>query len=269
MTIYDSTKMPANSFDTHAHLNDEAFYNEIDAYVNRAHAFNVMEMNVVGYDALGNECALEIANKFDGINALVGFQPENAPEFDMGALAKLREQLENPAVVGIGEIGLDYHWDTPVAAQLVAFEKQLALAKEANLPVAIHARDAMDDVYAMLKSAGVQDFGGVIHSFTGDVEDAKRFLDLGMYISFSGIVTFKNAKDIQAAAKVVPLDRMLVETDAPFLAPTPYRGKQNEPAFVKYVIDGLAEQLEIDPNELARQTTANAHTLWGLTDGQN
>lgn len=179
-------------------------------------------------------------------------------------MATLKTQLADPAVVGIGEIGLDYHWDTPVDAQIKAFAAQLTLARELNLPVAIHARDAMDDVYAMLKAAGVEQFGGVIHSFTGDAADAQRFLDLGMYISFSGIVTFKNAKDIQAAAQIVPLDRMLVETDAPFLAPTPYRGKQNEPGYVKYVVDNLAAQLNIEPAELAAQTTANAHRLWRI-----
>lgn len=264
MTIYDPTKLPANSYDSHAHLNDDSLYTELAAYVGRAHEFKVMEMNVVGYDALGNERALEIANEYQGINALLGFQPENSPEFNKNELSKLAKQLEDKNAVGIGEIGLDYHYDTPVDAQKYAFEAQLDLAKDMHLPVAVHSRDAMDDVYKMLANKHVQDFGGVIHSFTGDVEDAKRFLDLGMYISFSGIVTFKNAKDIQQAAKIVPLDKMLVETDAPFLAPTPYRGKQNEPAFVKYVIDDLAKQLEIDAKQLATYTTKNAHTLWGI-----
>lgn len=256
--------MTFNSYDTHTHLNDDAFYNDLATYVTRAHELGVTEMNVVGYDAKGNQRALEIAHQFPGIHVLLGFQPENAPEFNDQALATLKTQLADPAVVGIGEIGLDYHWDTPVDAQIKAFAAQLSLARELNLPVAIHARDAMDDVYAMLKAAGVEQFGGVIHSFTGDAADAKRFLDLGMYISFSGIVTFKNAKDIQAAAQIVPLDRMLVETDAPFLAPTPYRGKQNEPGYVKYVVDNLAAQLNIEPATLAAQTTANAHRLWRI-----
>lgn len=269
MTIYDPTKMPANSYDSHAHLNDDAFYDEIPAYIARAHEFKVMEMNVVGYDAIGNERALAIARQYPGVHAILGFQPEDTPKFNADELANLAQQLQDPAVVGVGEIGLDYHWDTPVAPQKAAFSAQLDLAKQLNLPVAVHSRDAMDDVYTMLKAAGVGDFGGVIHSFTGDVEDAKRFLDLGMYLSFSGIVTFKNAKDIQAAAKIVPLDRILVETDAPFLAPAPYRGKQNEPAFVKYVIDELAAQLDLDPKVLAGQTTANARTLWGINDGNN
>lgn len=252
------------SYDSHTHLNDDTFYNDLTTHIERAHKLDVMEMNVVGYDALGNQRAIEIARQFDGVHALVGFQPEDTPKFNTHELDILAEQLQDPVVVGVGEIGLDYHWDTPVDAQNYAFDTQLDLAKQLKLPVAIHSRDAMDDVYAKLNAAHVQDFGGVIHSFTGDVEDAKRFLDLGLYISFSGIVTFKNAKDIQAAAKIVPLERMLVETDAPFLAPTPYRGKQNEPAYVKYVIDSLAAQLEIEPQTLSKQTTANAHTLWRI-----
>ncbi|MCM0598283.1 TatD family hydrolase [Periweissella fabalis] len=256
--------MTFNSYDTHTHLNDDAFYNDLPTYVNRAHELGVNEMNIVGYDAKGNQRALEIVHQFSGMHALLGFQPENAPEFNANELATLKTQLADPAVVGIGEIGLDYHWDTLIDAQMKAFAAQLSLARELNLPVAIHARDAMDDVYAMLKAAGVEQFGGVIHSFTGDAADAQRFLDLGMYISFSGIVTFKNAKDIQAAAQIVPIDRLLVETDAPFLAPTPYRGKQNEPGYVKYVVDNLASQLNMEPAELAAQTTANAHRLWRI-----
>lgn len=256
--------MPFKSYDTHTHLNDDAFYNDLSTYVDRARELGVTEMNIVGYDAQGNQRALAIAHQFPGMHVLLGFQPENAPEFNAQELANLKMQLADAAVVGIGEIGLDYHWDTPVEDQMKAFAAQLSLARELNLPVAIHARDAMDDVYAMLKAAGVEQFGGVIHSFTGDAADAQRFLDLGMYISFSGIVTFKNAKDIQAAAQIVPLDRILVETDAPFLAPTPYRGKQNEPGYVKYVIDNLAAQLQIEPAELAAQTIANAHRLWRI-----
>lgn len=264
MTIAKLNKMPATGYDSHTHLNDDAFYTAIPTYMTRARDLNVLEMNVVGYDATGNQRALALAHQYPEVHAILGFQPEDAPKFNAAELAKLTQQLQDPAVVGVGEIGLDYHWQTPVAPQKAAFSAQLDLAQQLNLPVTVHARDAMDDVYTMLKAAKVGDFGGVIHSFTGNVEDAKRFLDLGLYISFSGIVTFKNAKDIQAAAKVVPLERMLVETDAPFLAPTPYRGQQNEPAFVKYVIDNLAAQLDLDPQVLAAQTTANARTLWGI-----
>ena len=265
MAIYDPTKKPADSFDTHTHLNDDAFWSDVAAYWARAREYRVMEMNVVGYDGTGNQRAIEIAHEFEGINAIVGWQPEDINGFLPEEIDVLREQLKDEEVIGIGEMGLDYYWDTTTpAAQKVAFQTQLELAKEANLPVTIHSRDAFDDTYAMLKDSDVKNFGGVMHSFTGDENEVKRFLDLGMYISFSGIVTFKNAKDIQAALKVVPLDRLLVETDAPYLAPVPMRGKQNEPMFVRHTIQWVADALEMDYNEVADITRQNAHDLWRL-----
>ncbi|MDR3189913.1 MAG: TatD family hydrolase [Lactobacillaceae bacterium] len=266
MAIYDPTKRPADAFDTHTHLNDDRFYHDVAAYWARAREHRIMEMNVVGYDTLGNQRALEIAHEFAGVNAILGWQPEGIRDFNDAQLNVLRDQLSDSAVVGVGEMGLDYFWaENPTPdEQKQAFRTQLDLAREVKLPVTVHSRDAFADTYAVLKAANVGDFGGVMHSFTGDPEDAKRFLDLGMYISFSGIVTFKNATEIHDALKVVPLDRLLVETDAPYLAPTPLRGKPNEPMYVKYTIDNIAEQLGMTYNEVAKITTENAHRLWKL-----
>ncbi len=164
-------------------------------------------------------------------------------------------------MVGVGETGLDYYWETaPHDVQKQAFETHLALAKKYDLPVIIHNRDAFDDVYAMLKDSGVTK--GVMHSFSGTPEQALAFVDLGMHISFSGVVTFKKAEEVREAAKAVPLERLLVETDAPYLAPTPFRGKDNEPAFVKYVLDSLAETLDMTPKALTEITRTNAHRLF-------
>ncbi|GAK31782.1 TatD family deoxyribonuclease [Weissella oryzae SG25] len=265
MAIYDPTKRPADSFDTHTHLNDDAFWHDVAAYWARAREYRVVEMNIVGYDTVGNERAIEIAHEFEGAHAIVGWQPEDINGFGPAELATLRKQLSDPAVIGLGEMGLDYYWDTTTPAdQKKAFQAQLDLAKEFKLPVTIHARDAFDDVYAMLKENDVAQFGGVMHSFAGDENEVKRFLDLGMYISFSGIATFKNAKEVQKAVQVVPRDRLLVETDAPYLAPVPLRGKQNEPMFVRHTIDNLANQLGMEYNELAELTRENAHRLWHL-----
>ncbi len=265
MAIYDPTKRPADSFDTHTHLNDDVFWHDVAAYWARAREHRIVEMNIVGYDAVGNERAIEIAHEFKGMHAIVGWQPEDINGFGDTELATLRAQLQDDAVIGIGETGLDYYWDTTTPAdQKTAFQKQLDLAKEFKLPVTVHARDAFDDVYEMLKANDVAQFGGVMHSFAGNPEQAQRFLDLGMYISFSGIATFKNAKEVQAALQIVPLDRLLVETDAPYLAPVPMRGKQNEPMFVRYTIQNLADQLGMEYNELANITRENAHRLWHL-----
>ncbi|MGX7051170.1 TatD family hydrolase [Leuconostoc palmae] len=261
MAIYDLTKTPADSFDTHTHLNDDKLFHDVPAYIGRANELRVMEMNIVGYDAKGNERALEIANAHDNIYAVLGFQPEDTAAFDENAEKLLAEQLKQSKVVGVGETGLDYYWDTPSRdIQKKAFEKHLQLAKQYDLPVIIHNRDAFEDVYEILKKSGVKK--GVMHSFSGTPDQAKAFLDLGMYISFSGVVTFKKADDVRESAKAVPLERILVETDAPYLAPTPFRGKDNEPAFVKYVIDSLADTLDLSPKELSDITRENAHRLF-------
>ncbi len=266
MAIYDPTKRPADAFDTHTHLNDDRFWHDVAAYWARAREYRIVEMNLVGYDFEGNQRSLEIAHQFEGIHAIVGWQPEDIRQFDTAAEATLRDQLADPAVVGVGEMGLDYHWEENPTAdeQKDAFKRQLALAREFKLPVTVHSRDAFEDTYAVLKEANVAEFGGVMHSFTGGPEEVKRFLDLGMYISFSGIVTFKKSEEIKAALQVVPLDRLLVETDAPFLAPVPMRGKPNEPMYVKYTIESIAEQLDMTYNEVAELTTANAHRVWHI-----
>lgn len=261
MAIYDPTKTPTDSYDTHTHLNDDQLFHDVPAYIGRANEFHVMEMNVVGYNAQSNERALEISNNHDNIYAVLGFQPEDSKDFDDQAFITLEKQLQQPKVVGVGETGLDYYWETTAHdVQIAAFKKHLELAKKFDLPVIIHNRDAFEDVYKILKDSGVKK--GVMHSFSGTPEQAKAFIDLGMHISFSGVVSFKKAEEVREAAKTIPLDRLLVETDAPYLAPTPYRGKTNEPALVKFVIDSLAETLEMSAKGLSDVTRGNAHRLF-------
>lgn len=264
MAIYDPTKRPADSYDTHTHLNEDVFWDDVAAYWARAREFRVVEMNNIGFDRQGNERVIEMAHKFEGMHAIIGWQPGDVSGFTDEEFEVLKEQAKDDAVVGLGEMGLDYYWESNPSSEVqkAAFARQLGLAKELNLPVTIHSRDASDDVYELLREYDVASFGGVMHSFSGDAEEAKRFLDLGMYISFSGMVTFKNAKAVKEALQVVPLDRLLVETDAPFLAPTPMRGKQNEPMFVRFTIESVAEQLGMTYNEIADLTKANAHRLW-------
>ncbi|MDF7637026.1 TatD family hydrolase [Leuconostocaceae bacterium ESL0958] len=266
MAIYHPNEQPAPAYDSHTHLNDDQLYFDVPAYLGRAHEFQVLEMNVVGYDEVGNERALAIAHEYEGVHAILGFQPEDTPSMTAAAFDQLQEQVKDPVVVAVGETGLDYHWDTDRTIQEKAFRAQLRLAKDRDLPVVIHNREAFDDVYRILKEEQIEK--AVIHSFSGTPAQAKAFADLGYYLSFSGVVTFKKAEEVRAAAKVLPLDRILVETDAPYLAPKPNRGKTNEPGWTKFVLDDLAQTLGMSRDELAAQTVQNAHRIF-LNHDQN
>ena len=255
--------IPLQIYDSHTHLNDDCFFSDVPAYMARARHYGVVEMNMVGSNQVLNDRAMQLAHDYAGLHAVVGWHPEDAKNYDLAAQQKLRQQLVDPAVVGIGEIGLDYHWDTsPRDVQKRVFREQLELAREFDLPVSIHCREALADAYTILKEAHVGDFGGVMHSFAGDAEWARKFLDLGMDLSYSGVVSFHKATDVHAAAKVTPLDRLMVETDAPYLTPMPYRGKQNEPAFTYFTLLALAELRVDQPQTVANASWQNAHRLF-------
>ena len=250
-------------YDSHTHLNDDAFYDDVPAFVARARHFGVIQMNMVGSNTVLNERALKLAHTYPGLHAVVGWHPEDSKDYDAQAAEVLVDQIQDPEVVGIGEIGLDYHWDTsPKATQKKVLCEQLELAQSYHLPISVHCREALADIYPILKQYHVGDFGGVMHSFAGDPTWAQKFLDLGMYLSYSGVVTFGSAKDVRASAKMTPDDRIMVETDAPYLTPKPYRGKMNEPTFTYFTLMGLAELREQDATELAHLTFDNAQRLF-------
>lgn len=252
-------------FDSHTHLNAEQFNDEIPETVERAKELGVTEMAVVGFDAPTIEKSLALSQTYEGIYSIIGWHPTEAGSYTKEIEEKLIQQLTLPKVVALGEIGLDYHWmEDPKDVQDKVFRRQIAIAKEMNLPISIHTREALEDTYKVLKEEDIRSIGGIMHSFSGDDEWAKRFLDLGMHVSFSGVVTFKNAPEVQAAAKVVPLDKLLVETDAPYLAPMPYRGKRNEPGYTRYVAEKIAELRDMSLAEIAQQTTENAHRLFRI-----
>lgn len=197
------------------------------------------------------------------VRAIVGVHPHNAKDYDDAIDARLRELATDPFVVGIGEIGLDFHYDhSPRDDQRRAFKAQLEVARELDLPVAVHLREATDEGIAILGEHGIPDAGCVIHCYTGDAETAQRYADMGCYISFAGPVTFKNAEEIRAAAAVVPLDRLLVETDAPFMAPHPYRGMRNEPAWTVLTAAKIAEVRGLSTAEVAAATFENARRVF-------
>lgn len=252
-------------FDSHTHLNVEQFVEDLEETIARAQELGVSEMAVVGFDTPTIEKSLELSQKYPFIYSIIGWHPTEAGSYTQAIEKRLEQQLEYEKVVALGEIGLDYYWmNDPKDVQEKIFLRQIAIAKEHHLPISIHMRDAIEDTYRILKEAKIHDIGGIMHSFSGDDEWAKRFLDLGMHISFSGVVTFKKALEVQEAAKIVPMERLLVETDAPYLAPVPYRGKRNEPGYTRYVVEKIAELRGLTVEEVAHQTRMNAHRLFRI-----
>ena len=254
-------------FDTHTHLNVSVFKGEEKAVIARAKELAVTRFAVVGFDTDTITRSLELSEAFKEVVSIIGWHPTEAYRYNREIEEWLQERLTYPQVVAMGEIGLDYYWkDSTPEEQDKVFRRQIAIAKEMKLPIVIHNRDATEDCYKILKEEGIQDIGGIMHSYNGDVEFMKRFLDLGMHISFSGVTTFKNAPQVRECAKLVPFDRMLVETDAPYLAPVPYRGKRNEPGYTRYVVETIAKERGLSWEEVAAQTTQNAIKLFRMEE---
>lgn len=252
-------------FDTHTHLNAVQFDEDVPETVQKAAEHDVTRMAVVGFDTETIDKSLALSQEYDHIYSIVGWHPTESHSYNDAVEEKLYHQLQLPKIVAMGEMGLDYHWpDSTKEEQFEAFRRQIRIAKELKLPVSIHNREATEDVYKILKEEHIEDIGGIMHSFGESVDWMERFLDLGMHISLSGVVTFKNAPEVREVAKAVPFDKLLIETDAPYLAPVPFRGKRNEPAYVKYVAEEVAKQRGISYEEVGKQTMTNANRLFGL-----
>jgi TatD DNase family protein len=250
--------------DTHCHLNHERLEADTADCLARARAAGVEQMIVVGYDPPSSEQAVTLAEAHPGtLFAAVGVHPHDAKDWNPAAEARLRELAAHRYVVAIGEIGLDFHYDfSPREAQFAALRAQMALAHAAGLPVVIHCREAYAETLEVLDAEGARETGGVMHCWAGAEEDVERTVELGMALGFGGTLTFKNAESIRAAARHVPPESLLVETDAPYLAPMPHRGKRNEPAYVRYVADYLAGLRGLSVPEVEALTTANARRVF-------
>jgi TatD DNase family protein len=244
--------------DDHCHLPEDL--EAARAEVALAAEAGVTRMITIGTSVEGSRAAITVARDLDGVWATAGVHPHDAKDGLDGLAALLGE----PEVVGVGECGLDYHYEhSPRDVQREVFARQIALAHAHDLALVIHTREAWDDTFAVLEEQGVPP-RTVVHCFSGGIDEASRALALGAYLSFSGIVTFPNANDVRAAAAMCPLDRLLVETDAPFLTPVPHRGKPNRPAFVTLVGAAVAEAKSVPAERIAAVTWANAETLFGL-----
>jgi len=258
--------MPLELIDTHAHLDEDAFADDLDDVVQRAVEAGVKTILSIGTTAESSRRAVEIAARYPPVFAVVGIQPNYAAEAQPGDFDVIEELVEGARVVGIGETGLDRYWDfTPLDVQVNHFRRHMALSRRIGKPFVVHCREAEADVVAELKRAAEDGpLHGVMHSFCGDANTAEACLDLGMYISFAGMVTYKKSDDLRRVAGGIPLDRLLVETDAPYLSPVPLRGKRNEPANVVHTATCLAEAQGVSLEELAAATTANARRLFQL-----
>ena len=252
-------------FDTHVHVNAEQFNEDLEDVIERAKEAGVDNMVVVGFDRPTIIRAMELIETYDFMYAAVGWHPVDAIDMTEDDLQWIEELSNHPKVVAIGEMGLDYHWDkSPKDVQMEVFRKQIRLAKKVGLPIIIHNREATADIVNILKEEEASRVGGIMHCFSGSAETALECVNMNFYISLGGPVTFKNAKKPKEVAAAVPLDRLLIETDCPYLAPHPYRGKRNEPAYVKLVAEQIAEIKQLKIEEVSQATTENAKKLFGI-----
>jgi len=254
--------------DTHCHLNDEILYKDLENVISRAQQVGVEKMVVIGWDKASSKLAIELAEQYDFIYAVIGFHPENVFDIDDKVLYETLELCKHPKVVGIGEIGLDYHWTKEPDKREIQkqfFIKQIDFANEHHLPISIHNRDAFADTLSILKEHKPL-YGGVMHCYAGSVENLNDIINLNLYIGLGGPVTFTNAKTPKEVATEVPLDRLVVETDCPYLSPHPLRGTVNEPANISLVVDEIARLRDMSKKHLLDALYQNSCKLFKIWD---
>ncbi len=251
--------------DTHVHLNAHQYNDDLEEVIVRARENGLEKMVVIGCDRPSIERTMELIEEYDDIYGVIGWHPVDAIDCTDEDLKWIEELSAHKKIVGIGETGLDYHWDkSPKDVQKKLFRKQLALAKRVGLPIIIHNRESTEDCVEILKEENAEEIGGIMHAFSADKKTADEIIAMNFYVSLGGPVTFKNAQLPKDIAVHVPLDRLLIETDAPYLTPHPFRGKRNEPAHVKLVAEKIAELRGMSYEELAGATTENAKKLYNI-----
>jgi len=253
--------------DTHCHLDSEGFHQDIDSVIQRALDSGVERMLTIGVTLATSQAAVLLSNRFPCISAVVGIQPNYTHEAKPTDWEKIEDLATHPHVVAVGETGLDKYWDfAPLEIQQDYFVRHIELSRRLKKPIVVHCREAETEVVQVLQAEAENgELSGVMHSFTGNATTATACLQLGLHISFAGMVTFRKNEDLRAVARSVPIERLLVETDAPYLAPLPNRGKRNEPAWVRFTSDCLAQVHGLSPDQMADQTRMNARKLFRLT----
>jgi len=251
--------------DSHAHLDGSQFASDRDQTIQRAHDNGISHILTIGCDMESSAASLALATKHPNIYAAVGVHPHDATEINEATLKQLEELLGRPKVVALGEIGLDFFRDrSPRDVQRNAFRQQVRLARKVGKPIIVHDRDAHDEVLQILQEENAAEVGGVLHCFSGDVSMAKKCLEMGFYLSFSGTITYPKNEAARDVVRAVPIDKMLVETDCPYLSPQKFRGKRNEPAYVRYTAEKVAEIKGLSMEDVARVTSRNCFDLFGF-----
>jgi TatD DNase family protein len=253
--------------DSHAHIQGSEYASDVEAVVKRAQLAGVEKIIVVGGagELSSNQAAVMLAESYPGLYATVGMHPHDAKDVGEEEIEKLKQLTAKPKVVAVGETGLDFYYNhSPHEVQRKIFARFIQMAYETGLPLVVHERDAFNDTAELLRNEGGGQVRGVVHCFTGDYQAAQKYLDLGFYLSFTGIITFKNAEPLREVVRAVPLERMFVETDSPYLTPVPHRGKRNEPAYVHFIAETIAKVKGLSFEEVARVTTHNVRALFRI-----
>lgn len=250
-------------FETHAHYNDEAFEEDREQIFAQFPERKIGRAVNIASDLESIDACLQLAQKYPFMYCALGIHPSDCAPLTDEILAQISEKLKNPRVVAVGEIGLDYYWDTPDRSiQKHWFEQQLEMAREADLPVVIHSREAAQDTMQIMRAHRVQEVGGVVHCYSYSLDLAREYVKMGFFIGIGGVVTFKNARKLKEVAAGIPLENIVLETDCPYLAPVPYRGKKNSSLYLPYVAEAIAQLRGIDTEEVIARTWENAERLY-------
>jgi len=252
-------------FETHAHYDDEVFNEDRDLLLSEMNQQGIEYIVNVGASIATSENTIELTKEYPFVFGSVGVHPDETKELDEDKFLWLRQASALPKIIAIGEIGLDYYWDsTEKQIQKTWFERQMELAREVKLPMIVHSRDAASDTLTMIRAVKGGEIGGVIHCFSYGIEMAREYLNMGFYLGIGGVLTFKNAKKLKEVVDYAPLDQLVLETDAPYLAPVPYRGKRNNSMNLTYVAEEIARIKETDPLKVMEITKANAKKMYGI-----
>ena len=253
-------------FETHAHYNDEAFMEDRDEIFAQFKEKRIGRVVNIASDLESIDECLELTQKYPFMYCALGIHPSDCLPLTDSLLAQIREKLKEPKVVAVGEIGLDYYWDTPDRPiQKHWFEEQLEMAREVKLPVVIHSREAAQETMQIMQAHRAQEIGGVVHCYSYSLEMAREFVKMGFFIGIGGVVTFKNARKLKEVAQGIPIENIVLETDSPYLAPVPFRGKRNSSLYLPYVAEAIAQLKGMDTEEVIARTEENAERLYRLS----